>query len=114
MHGIKALKRSLDKIYPNRKLKFLLSILADKDYSEMIHLICSLASHIYVAQNQSDRAASVEAQSAEVNKHQVPCTVCDSVAAALSLALSEATENDILVAGGSLYTVGEVLQAYHA
>ena len=114
VHGIKALKRSLDKIYPNRKLKFLLSILADKDYSEMIHLICSLASHIYVAQNQSDRAASVEAQSAEVNKHQVPCTVCDSVAAALSLALSEATENDILVAGGSLYTVGEVLQAYHA
>jgi dihydrofolate synthase/folylpolyglutamate synthase len=30
VHGIKALKRSLDKIYPNRKLKFLLSILPTK------------------------------------------------------------------------------------
>lgn len=114
VHGITALKRSLDKIYPQRKLKFLLSILADKDYTEMIHLICSLASHIYIAQNQSDRAATVEAQMTEVSKHGVPCTACESVAAALSIALSEAKENDILVAGGSLYTVGEVLQAYHA
>jgi folylpolyglutamate synthase/dihydropteroate synthase len=79
----------------------------------MIHLICSLASHIYVAQNQSDRAASVEAQSAEVNKHQVPAQFATRCRCPY-LALSEATENDILVAGGSLYTVGEVLQAYHA
>lgn len=114
VHGINALKRSLDAIYPQRKLKFLLSILADKDYSEMIHLICSMAEHIYIAQNESDRAATVEAQMAEVQKHQVPCTACESVAEALAKALSECTESDVLIAGGSLYTVGEVLQAYHA
>ncbi len=112
VHGITALKRSLDKIYPGRKLKFLLSILADKDYSEMILLICSLAEHIYIAQNQSDRAASVEAQMAEVKKQGIPCTACNSVAEALKLAVSQCTEADVLVAGGSLYTVGEVLQAW--
>lgn len=113
VHGINALKRTLDKLYPQRKLKFLLSILADKDYSEMIRLICSMAQHIYLAKNESDRAASVEAQLAEVNKHQVDCTACGSVPEALALALSDCTENDVLVAGGSLYTVGEVLQAWH-
>ncbi len=90
----------------------MLSILADKDYSEMIHLICSMAEHIYIAQNESDRAASVADQMKEVNKHQVPCTACASVAEALSIALSQCTDQDVLIAGGSLYTVGEVLQAW--
>jgi len=114
VHGIKALKRSLDKIYPGRKLKFLLSILADKDYSEMIHLICSMADTVYIAQNQSDRAATVEAQLAEVQKHGVICKTADSVQQALALALSECAADDVIIAGGSLYTVGEVLQAYKA
>jgi dihydrofolate synthase/folylpolyglutamate synthase len=114
VHGIKALKRSLDNIYPGRKLKFLISILADKDYSEMIHLICSMADTVYIAQNQSDRAATVEAQLAEVQKHGVVCKAAGNVEQALQLALSECSPQDVLVAGGSLYTVGEVLQAYKA
>lgn len=112
VHGIAALKRSLDKMYPLRKLKFLLSILADKDYSEMIRLICSMAETVYVAQNQSDRAATVEAQMAEVSKHNVACKSAASVSEALAMVLSESSADDVIIAGGSLYTVGEVIQAF--
>ncbi|PKN72834.1 MAG: bifunctional tetrahydrofolate synthase/dihydrofolate synthase [Candidatus Cloacimonetes bacterium HGW-Cloacimonetes-3] len=112
VHGVTALTGTLHKMFPGRKLRFLISILGDKDYSEMIHLFCSNADTIYIAQNQSDRAATVEAQVKAVAKYGVPYKTAGSVADALQLALSECGPEDVLVAGGSLYTVGEVLQAY--
>jgi dihydrofolate synthase/folylpolyglutamate synthase len=112
VHGVTALTRTLQKMFPNRKLKFLISILGDKDYSEMIHLFCANAETIYIAMNQSDRAATVEAQVKAVAKYGVPYKTAASVAEALQLAISECSTDDVLVAGGSLYTVGEVLQAY--
>jgi len=112
VHGVKALIRTLDKVFPDRKLSFILSILADKDYSEMIHLFCGKAGHVYVAQNHSDRAATAEAQSKAVAKCGLEAIVCPSVAEALKLALLSAGEDGVIVAGGSLYTVGEVISAY--
>lgn len=111
IQGIQALNKTLDKVFPGRRLKFVVSILADKDYSGMIELICSRAAHIYVAQNQSDRAASAEEQLAEIGKHQVGATACASVAEAYTQALAELKPDEVLVCGGSLYTVGEVLTA---
>lgn len=112
MHGITALISSLKKIYPRRKVRFLVSILADKNYPEMLRLICSRASEIYVAQNQSDRAASVEEQLGEINKYGTPAKGYSSVKEALEAALQDCGPNDVLVAGGSLYTVGEVISAF--
>lgn len=112
VQGVQALLNTLSKIYPRRKFRFLVSILADKDFSAMLGLICSKAEQVYVAQNQSDRSASAEEQAAEVRKHGVPCVTADSVAEALRLATSELQRADILVCGGSLYTVGEVLSAF--
>lgn len=114
VHGVKALTRTLEKMFPNRKLKFLISILGDKDYSEMIRLFCAQAAKVYVAQNMSDRAASMEEQLLAVQRCGVPCSGSASVAEALQLALAECDTDDVLVAGGSLYTVGEVLQAFHS
>ena len=112
VHGVQALIKTLQQMFPNRKLKFLISILGDKDYSEMIRLICSQAEIVYLAQNQSDRAASLADQVKAVQKHGVAYKTSASVAEALQLALSECLPTDVLVAGGSLYTVGEVLVAY--
>ncbi|MDD4308902.1 MAG: bifunctional folylpolyglutamate synthase/dihydrofolate synthase [Candidatus Cloacimonetes bacterium] len=112
VHGVQALTKTLDKMFPKRKLRFLISILGDKDYSEMISLFCESAEVIYIAANKSDRAATVEEQVAAIKKHEVPFKTADSVAEALQLALSECNSGDVLVAGGSLYTVGEVIQAF--
>jgi len=111
LQGIQALIITLDKAFPDKKFKFLISILADKDYSGMIELICSRADRIYVAQNKSDRAASAADQLTEVRKHAVLAAACNSVAEAYSLAVSELGPDDVLICGGSLYTVGEVLTA---
>ncbi|MEF3694415.1 MAG: folylpolyglutamate synthase/dihydrofolate synthase family protein [Candidatus Cloacimonadota bacterium] len=111
VQGITALMESLEQIYPGRKVKFVLSILADKDYSEMIHLVCSKASQIYVAQNHSERAATVEAQMKAIARYEVPATACADVPSAYRQALAEAASGDVIIGGGSLYTVGEILKA---
>lgn len=109
MEGVRALVDTMDRIFPAVKPRFMISILADKDFSGMIELICSRASHIYVAQNQSDRAATVEELVAEINKYPVKVSSAASVAEAYDMARHDMQEGDVLVCGGSLFTVGEVL-----
>jgi len=111
VQGITALMDSLEQIYPKRKVIFVLSILADKDYREMIHLICSKANLIYVAQNESDRAATVEAQMQAISKFPVQAIPCSSVKEAYLQAMQEAGPDEVIIGGGSLYTVGEILKA---
>lgn len=110
IHGVKALINTLDKTFPDTKPRFLISILGDKDYSKMIELVCSRTSHIYVAANKSERAASLEDMLSEINKYPVPVTTAASVWEAFSIARNELLPDQILICGGSLYTVGEVLE----
>ena len=111
VHGVRALMKTLEKVYPGRKLSFVLSILADKDYSEMLRLICEKAAKVYVAQNKSDRAASADEMRSAVAAHDVETQAYQDVAEAYHAALEDADEDGVIVAGGSLYTVGEVISA---
>jgi len=112
VQGVEALLRTLRRLWPRRRFRFLVSILADKNYAEMLRLFCSQAERIYVAQNASDRAATLEQQLAEIDKWEVPACGAEAVGAAFRQALTELGADDILICGGSLYTVGEVLQAW--
>ena len=109
VHGVKALMQTLEKLFPNRKVKFMLSILRDKDYPAMLSLICSRAEMVYVAQNQSERAATVDEQVSVIANYEIPCKTAPSVAEAYALAVQECNPDDVLIVCGSLYTVGEVL-----
>ncbi len=113
VQGVQAMLKTLRRIWPHRRFRFLVSILADKNFSEMLRLICSRAEKIYIAQNESDRAATVTEQAAEAKKHGVDYVTANSVADAFSKAKNELKPNDILICGGSLYTVGEVLNCWH-
>jgi dihydrofolate synthase / folylpolyglutamate synthase len=114
VHGVRALLKSLNQVYPQQKLLFVFSILADKDYAEMISLICSKAAKVFVAQNHSDRAASAGEQAAAVSANGIKAVTCSSVAAAFQAAYAEAGKDGVVIAGGSLYTVGEVISAFRA
>ncbi|OQC07913.1 MAG: Folylpolyglutamate synthase [Candidatus Cloacimonetes bacterium ADurb.Bin089] len=109
VHGVKALMQTLEKLFPNRNVKFMLSILRDKDYPAMLSLICSRAEQVYVAQNQSERAATVDEQVSVIANYEIPCKTAPSVAEAYALAVQECNPDDVLIVCGSLYTVGEVL-----
>ncbi len=112
VQGVQSLLKTLRPTWPHRRFRFLVSILADKNFSEMLRLICSAAEKIYIAQNTSDRAATVAEQAAEAARYGVEYVTADSVAEAFRIARAELSPQDILICGGSLFTVGEVLRGF--
>lgn len=114
VQGVQALLNTLVKVFPGRRFRFLFSILEDKNYAQMLRLICPFADKIYVAQNESDRAASVVQQTDVIKGCKVPFASANTVAEAFRLACAELNKDDILVCGGSLYTVGEVIGAFNS
>lgn len=93
------------------RLHLVFAAVSDKDYSEMIQLLCSglPLSRVTVAQVDSARAADRLVLEEQFRK--AGCTAvasCGSVSEAMDAALSAKGEHDALYVVGSLYLIGEI------
>ncbi len=93
-------------------MKLLFAAVSDKDYHEMIRLLCTELSpeQVTVVQLKSERGLQADAlvkQFQEAGCSQVEAF--DSTKAALRKVLSEKKEGDRLYMVGSLYLIGEIL-----
>ncbi len=107
--GVKALVDNVRKMFPEKRLLFVVAILRDKKLDRMIEDICTIASKLFIAKNQSDRAADIEEQADVARQTKTPFEVADGVMKAVGMAMSEASKDDIVIVTGSLYTIAEVL-----
>ena len=55
-HGVKALAQSLQEMYPGEKFHFIMGVMADKDYEEMIEVLLPLAVDFITVTPESNRA----------------------------------------------------------
>ena len=108
--GIKALTNNLKKLFPNKKIYFVLAILRDKKLDTIIENICKISHKIFIAKNQSARAAEIEEQAKFVAKHGGNYEIVADVVDAKNCAVAEANKDDIVIISGSLYTISEVLK----
>jgi dihydrofolate synthase / folylpolyglutamate synthase len=108
--GVHALKLNLQEIFPNKRIHFVLAILRDKNLEEIIKDICEVSFKVYIAKNQSQRAAEIEDQLNIVKKYHSNYDVILDVVEAAKVAISHADRNDIVMVSGSLYTISEVLK----
>lgn len=111
LHGIESFAQNLAELFPGRKLRFVVSILADKDYENMLKTLCPLAGTFYISKNESERAAEIDDQADVVRALGCDCKTAPTVRAAFRLALSDADKDDIIIGAGSLYTVAEIIQS---
>ena len=107
--GQQAAQDTVD-MHPHIKLLF--AAVSDKDYHEMIRLLCTELSpeRVTVVQLKSERGLQADAlakQFEEAGCSQV--TAFDSTKDALDHVLSEKKEGDRLYMVGSLYLIGEIL-----
>jgi len=112
LQGINALATNIAVNFPSQKVRMVVSILADKDYVHMLQRLAEVADVFYIAQNESDRAATVEQQSSILATTGKPYFTAESVVSAYQMALKDSLPEDVIICGGSLYTVGEIL-CYH-
>lgn len=107
-HGVHALKCSLQELYPNQKFHFIMGVMADKDYPEMIAELLPLAVDFVTVTPDSSRAL----QSEELAK-----IICERGVAAKSIESVDAiwdilNDDGYYVAFGSLYFIGELMEKY--
>ncbi len=107
--GMEALRAALARHFAGRPSTFILGVLEDKDWAEMCNVLAPLAARILLAPVKSERTAAPDAlreACAAANPH-AGLTVCVS----LTDALQQASGDPFVVVTGSLYLVGEALEA---
>lgn len=108
IQGISKLKENIEKYFQYNNLYLILGILADKDVHEMVKIITPLAKEVYAVTPNSIRAELSEDLKEVVIEYNNNCIAFDSYEEALNKALKEAKGNDLILASGSLYMIGDI------
>ena len=106
--GIAALAESLQQYFPDQKLIMITGVLADKDYRNMLSRLLPFAQRFHCITVPNPRALPAEELAQVLQELGAVAIPHESVSAAIDAALSEAGENDAILAFGSLYYIGQV------
>ena len=122
-HGVCALKRSLEELYPNEKFHFIMGVMSDKDYEEMIDALLPLAIDFVTVTPESSRALQSEDLAACINRKGVPARYVENMESAImpllpigatkasskeELSMGSANMKEKTIAFGSLYFIGAI------
>ncbi|ATD55298.1 bifunctional folylpolyglutamate synthase/dihydrofolate synthase [Clostridium chauvoei] len=108
IQGITTLKKNIEKYFTYKNLYLILGILADKDIEEMVKVIVPMAKKIYAVTPNSTRAELSEDLRREVIKYNSNCMSYEDYNNALKEALKESNKEDLIIASGSLYMIGDM------
>lgn len=113
--GADVLAQSLADAFPGQKIVFLMSVLADKDYTAMIRRVAPLAAAFACATPPNPRALAapdlvdaIKTIMVEEGLEEVPLEACTDFAQAMQKARELAGDAHPICAFGSLYSVGEI------
>ena len=110
--GAQVLSESLEKYLPGKKVRFMMGVMADKKYKEMLDIIAPFAlSFVCVCPDEDRGLKAADLRDLIEKGYGVPAKSADSVESGLELALAEQGD-DILVIFGSLYQAGDVLRYF--
>ena len=112
--GIAAVAQSLSEHFPNRKITFLIGVMADKDIPQMIDQLSTLAKEFVTVTPDNPRALSADVLAAMLSERGFSAVSRGSVEEGVQLAIELAGTGGIVCALGSLYMLGEVRTALGA
>ncbi len=107
-HGARALAAALAEYFPERKKKFIMGVLKDKDYRNLIEATAGMADSYITVTPPSPRALDSEALAGVIREYNVDSRAADTIAGAVETSLNEASGSDLICAFGSLYYIGIV------
>jgi dihydrofolate synthase/folylpolyglutamate synthase len=107
-HGVKALFDSLTYLYPGERFHFIMGVMADKDYEQMVTCLLPLAKRFGTVTPENHRALQAESLAAFIGQYHIPTDTYESIQAVVKDILQSGQQNDKIVAFGSLYFIGEL------
>jgi dihydrofolate synthase / folylpolyglutamate synthase len=110
--GAKVLKSSLQRYFKENRIYFILGILEDKAYEDIISILAPIASGVFIVSGFSERALNIDKLSSVVKKYCTQVTKCDKMEAVICKAIETAQKDKdaVICAFGSLYMIGKVKQ----
>ena len=112
-HGMRATVQSLRDRFPGEKFVFLISIMADKDVSEMLALLEPLARQFVTVAAHTPRATPAETLATQIRAAGFRAEAAPSIEAGVARALELGGKGPVC-ALGTLYFSGDVRQAFEA
>jgi dihydrofolate synthase / folylpolyglutamate synthase len=107
--AMKMLSTTMQHVFPKRNIIVVFGVMADKAVDDIIASLLTIADHIIVTKPNIARAMEPE----EIKNHitqisnDISITLTKTVSEAVQQAVNIATNDDIILITGSLYTVGE-------
>ena len=109
--GIDAVVESLNQHFPNRKITFLIGIMADKDIPHMIGSLTPLAKEFITVTPDNPRALQADVLAGMLSERGLVAISRGSVSEGVKAAIERAGADGIVCALGSLYMLGDVRTA---
>lgn len=102
------IKENLDAYFPGVSRVLLLGVLRDKNYRDMLDILCPEADAFVCITPMSERALPAAELAQELERFGKPVTVCDTIRDSVEAALGLAGDDGVVCAAGSLHSVGEI------
>ena len=110
--GVEATAASLKAFFGDRKITFVIGVMADKDVDSMIKHIAPLASSFTAVRPDYYRAMEAAALAERLSNYGVPVYTGETMKAGVADAIRLAGPGGIVCAIGSLYFSGSIREAY--
>ena len=110
--GMEATAESLRRHFGDRKIVFVVAVMADKDVDAMLNCIAPLSAMFFAVRPDYYRAMDVKSLAEKLSRFGVPVSACDVLDDGVAAAISRAGEGGVVCALGSLYFSGEVRAAW--
>lgn len=106
--GVEAAANCLQELFPQKKIRFLIGLMADKAVEEMLSLLLPIAADFITVTPHNPRAMKGEALKTLLVSMGAKAICIDPIERAIPAFLKEAGEEDICCILGSLYLAGDV------
>lgn len=112
LQGVEVLAENLCKYFAGKRIIFIMGVLRDKKYEEMVNKVLPLADFFIAVTPDNTRALKAEELKEVIVKSGGKCIVADSISEAIKLALDKAGDDKVICSFGSLYYISEVREAF--
>ncbi len=106
--GAGMLRDNLTRYFPDRRIIFIVGVLADKEYPAMLECILEKGERFYTVTPDSPRALAAGELKEVLLKKGCQAEACDSMEEAVECARKAAGDDGVIVAFGSLYYIGQI------
>jgi dihydrofolate synthase/folylpolyglutamate synthase len=107
----RSLKKALQQYFDGERAILVMGASGDKDVAGVIAELAPLFDRVIVTRSRHPRAMAPAPLAAEFARHGIKARIAEDVPSALSQALALAGKKDLVCLAGSLFIVGEALEA---